>query len=327
MTSSKRPAVESLSLLLSVAGYLAKHRNVPLDEMAKHFGVAPEEIISAVKTLSLSGVGGYGPTELFDLSYEMLEEGIVDISDLPAIEEIPKLSTAEAAVFISGLIYLRDIPEFAGDPDVEYLLELLKKGTNSPQSQIFEIHPGTPEYDYSLLRSAIAQKKRIRCEYVNLKGEHSTRELDPLRLESRDQSWYLQAYCPTNEYVKFFRLDQMRSTEITEQPISEEANKADLKDELFEASATDVIVTVDLEPEAFSIAAEFGSQDEPIQLEDGRLRAQITIGYLPYLGKLIAEYGGSAVVVSPPEARAVVRDWALQSLGAKSLVRSELVEE
>jgi proteasome accessory factor C len=325
--TSKLNAVESLSLLLSIAGYLTKNRNVPIDEMAKHFGVSEKIIDASVRTLGLSGVGSYGPTELFEVAWDALDEGIVDISDLPAIEEIPKLSSAEAAVFISGLQWLKQLEEFSDDEDVDRLLDLLSRGTNQQQAQVFEIQPNAYGYEFGKLREAIANQVRIHCDYTNLKGEHSNRQLDPLRLESRDQNWYLQAYCLTTGLVKFFRLDQMRNTKVTDTPISEEAKEAELKDELFEASNTDVIVTVDLEPEAFAIAAEFGTGEPPVELEDGRIRANLNIGYLPYLGKLIAQYGGAAVVVSPPQARAVVRDWALQTLGSKALSETELEED
>ncbi|MEN9752692.1 MAG: hypothetical protein RL670_383, partial [Actinomycetota bacterium] len=43
--------------------------------------------------------------------------------------------------------------------------------------------------------------------------------------------------------------------------------------------------------------------------------------------KIISEYGGAAEVISPAEARAVVRDWALRSLGENGLGDDGIVEE
>jgi proteasome accessory factor C len=111
----------------------------------------------------------------------------------------------------------------------------------------------------------------------------------------------------------------MRITEITQLPICDAAREAELQEELYAPSDTDVEVVLELEPEAFSIAADFASGEKVMDLEDGRIRATIKIGYLPHLGKLIAEFGGAAIVLSPPEARAVVRDYALRSLGESGL--------
>jgi proteasome accessory factor C len=324
---TKLTATDNLSLLLSVAAHLSKNGNSSVADLAKHFGVSEKEIVSTVRTIGFSGVGSYDWGETFELDWSALEDGYVEFSRMVAVEDVPKLSTAEAAIFISGLNYLKSLPEFAADSEIENLLSILQSGSNSPQTHFFEIRPGTQEYDYAKIRSAIANQVRIKCEYTNLKGEHSHRELDPLRLESRDQTFYLQAYCLRDEMVKFFKLDQMRITEVTETPISEAARASEKHDEIFEAAETDIEVVVELEPEAFSIAAEFGASDSVVNLEDGRIRATIRIGYLPYLGKLIAEFGGAAVVVSPPEARAVVRDFALRSLGEAGLNESKLKED
>jgi proteasome accessory factor C len=324
----KLNAVESLSLILSLTSYLGKHKTVPIETLAAHFGVSEDAIESAVRTLGVSGVGRYATNEIFDVNYAALDEDrIVDVANLQAIDEVPRLSTAEAAIFLSGLSYLRSIPEFSEDADVLELIKLLNVGASAPQSRIYEIRPGTPEYDFTQLRKAISNQVRIRCEYLNLKGERSERELHPLRLESRDQIWYLQAFCEKNQDVRFFRIEQMRIVEITDTPISDAARAVELREELFENNSTDIAVTVELEPTAFSMAAEFSDGTPAIELEDGRIRTVIKIGYLPYLGKLISQFGGAAVVVAPAEARAVVRDYALRSLGESGLDATEINEE
>lgn len=324
---AKLTTVESLSLSLSIAAYLSKNGDASVSELASHFGVPEKEIISTVKVLGYSGVGSYAWGETFELDFTALEEeGYVTFSHMVAIEDVPKLSSAEAAIFVSGLNFLKSLPEFQNDPDIGLLQNLLKNGSSSPQTQIYEIRPGTLEFDYEKVRTALANQVRIRCEYTNLKGEHSTRDLDPLRIETRDQTLYLQAYCLRDETVKFFRLDQMRITEITQIPICDAARDAELREELYKTSETDVEVVLELEPEAFSIAAEFSSGEKVLELNDGRIRTTINIGYLPHLGKLIAEFGGAAVVVSPPEARAVVRDYALRSLGESGL-NNKLIRE
>ncbi|MEY3845988.1 MAG: hypothetical protein RJA66_255, partial [Actinomycetota bacterium] len=50
----------------------------------------------------------------------------------------------------------------------------------------------------------------------------------------------------------------------------------------------------------------------------GTIRTQIMVGHLPNLGRLIAKYGGAAKVIAPPEAREIVRNYALSALGAQS---------
>jgi hypothetical protein len=49
--------------------------------------------------------------------------------------------------------------------------------------------------------------------------------------------------------------------------------------------------------------------------KNNTVTALIKIGYLPYLGKVIAQYGGAARVLSPDNAKQVVRNYALTALG------------
>ena len=63
------------------------------------------------------------------------------------------------------------------------------------------------------------------------------------------------------------------------------------------------------------------TRPSPINAKDvgsGTIRAQIKVGHLPNLGRLIAKYGGAARVIAPVEAREIVRNYALSALGAQS---------
>ena len=104
--SSKISGTERYNFMLALTGYLIQNRQQKIADVAKHFGVSEQEIHDAVVTISLSGVGMYRPDELFFLDYDLLEEGIVDVSFAPTLESVPRLSTRQAAAIASGLSYL-----------------------------------------------------------------------------------------------------------------------------------------------------------------------------------------------------------------------------
>jgi predicted DNA-binding transcriptional regulator YafY len=90
---------------------------------------------------------------------------------------------------------------------------------------------------------------------------------------------------------------------------------SEIEDAVYIASASDTRVTVEVEPEAYRLISEFKSISEPSSVENGRIRAEIKVGHLPNIGRLVARYGGAARVLSPDQARAHVKNYALAALG------------
>jgi hypothetical protein len=72
---------------------------------------------------------------------------------------------------------------------------------------------------------------------------------------------------------------------------------------------------VEVEPEGYRLIAESKSVSEPITVEAGLVRAEIRVGHLPNIGKLVAKFGGAARVIAPLEAKLLVKNYALTALG------------
>ena len=87
--SSSLSGADRYNFMLALTGYLINNRQQKLADIANHFQVTDKEIRSAVVTISLSGVGMYRPDELFFLDYDLLEEGIVDLSFAQTLEAVP----------------------------------------------------------------------------------------------------------------------------------------------------------------------------------------------------------------------------------------------
>jgi predicted DNA-binding transcriptional regulator YafY len=58
---------------------------------------------------------------------------------------------------------------------------------------------------------------------MNQKGERSIRIIEPLRIDASTDGWYLRGYCPIHLEPRNFKLDRMRSIEILDAELSEEA--------------------------------------------------------------------------------------------------------
>lgn len=308
---------ERYNFIISLISYLINRGDVPMSEVAEHFQLEPEYIRKVIRTIMESGYDSKTGFTGFTIDIDAVDdEGIVGLMDTPPVDGIPRISVRQAAALASGLSFLQSMDEFSGDRDIAELLNLLASGGASHNIAPIAVRPGTVDADVAVIRKALVERKRISCDYINLKGEQGVRELDPLRLVSRGTDWYLYAYCPINEALREFKLDRMRKATILDQQISDEALQSEIRDELYIAGAGDTEVTLEVDIEAMGLIAELDATDVVELSNSQSVRATIFVGHLPNLGQMISKYGGAARVIAPQEARDIVRDYALRALGS-----------
>jgi proteasome accessory factor C len=322
MPKKSLSGTDRYNFMLALTGYLINHRQQPIASVAEHFGVSIEDIRSMVVTISLSGVGNYRPDELFFLDYDLLEEGIVDLSFAPTLESVPRLSTRQAAAIASGLGYLTTVLDPGDAKEIENLIGILGSGSGTGDQLPISISATLSDGILGTLRQAIAQSRVISCIYRNSQGEIEQRQIEPWILESIDANWYLRGYCLKVNQLRVFRLDRMRDATITDISC---ANLADLNQgtgEIYLANPTDTQVLFEVDPEAYSFIADFLPELEiPTR---GKIEVRVPISRPENLGRIVAKYGGALRVLAPESARRSVREFALAALGESS---SEILAE
>jgi len=310
--SSSLSGADRYNFMLALTGYLISHRQQKLSDLARHFEVSEKEIKSAVVTISLSGVGLYRPDELFFLDYDLLEEGIVDLSFAPTLEAVPRLSTRQAAAISSGLAFLVDLVDPADRKQIDELLEILGRGTLGTKELPFMVQPNRGDQDLALVRKGVAESRVLKCSYINSSGEVSNREIEPQLLESRDSNWYVRGFCRTNQGSRVFRLDRMRQIEILDS-FEERSISVVVGSEIYEVRKTDTEVLFEVEPEAFGLIADY-KPDYEIS-GNKAVQIKIAIGELGTLGRIVSRYSGKVRVLAPETARQSVREFAQRALG------------
>jgi proteasome accessory factor C len=307
--------------MLALTGYLINNRQQKLADLANHFQVTEKEIRSAVVTISLSGVGLYRPDELFFLDYDLLDEGIVDLSFAPTLEAVPRLSTRQAAAIASGLSYLMNLVDINDQVQIKELLEILGRGASTTKELPFVVQPNPGDRDLALVRQAVAESRALKCSYINSAGEITEREIEPQLLESREANWFLKGFCRSNQELRVFRLDRMREIVLFEQFGERELTGVD-SDHIYSVRKTDTDVLFEVEPDAFALIADYKPEFEISGNKSVQVR--IPIGQLESLGRIVARYSGKVRVLAPAEARLAVREFAQRALGQR---RPEAVAE
>ena len=153
-------------------------------------------------------------------------------------------------------------------------------------------------------------------DYLNGRGEREERCVEPLRVESVDDSWYLRAWDRSRGALRTFRVDRMRDTRADPTATPQRPDDLELPERIFQPSKDDLAVLVDVAEAALPLPADYLS-DRPV-LErgapPGRVRTRLRIAHLHGLKRLVAGRAGLLAVVEPQEARRVVRDWAQAGL-------------
>lgn len=302
------------NFMLALTGYLINNRQQRIEDVASHFQVSESDIRSAVVTISLSGVGLYRPDELFFLDYDLLEDGIIDISFAPTLTEVPRLSNRQAAAIASGLSYLVELVDKQDQSEIQILLDILANGAKGTSNLPFMVQPSSADADLLLVRQAVAEHRVITCSYINSSGELSERKLEPNRLESRESVWFLHGFCLSNNEMRVFRVDRMANIGLLE----EFSARPDLEElEIYQPGKNDVEVLFEVQPEAFSLLADYKPDFEISG--NKAVQVKIPIGQLSNLGRIVARYAGSVQVLGPEAARTAVLDFVDKALGVSTI--------
>lgn len=306
------------NLMLALTGLLVQGDDYKVAELAHRFEVSNEEIIKAVKNIGYMDMAHFDNPDRYVVDYDALEEGYVRISyNLEnVVEDVPRLSSRQASALAAGLVYLSSLPGLAKNEEILELQNILATGDSRGSTPEVIVQPGSKDADLVIIRQAIKLGRTISCDYLNLKGEmRIDRVIEPLRIDLRGELIYLKGWCPENSDVRSFRVDRMRSASMTDELISKAALGAELDDEVYHSAETDTLVTIEVDPEAFSLMIDFRAVDEPEIVSQYVKRFKILVGDVRNLGRIVARFGGAARVIAPDAARAAVREFALRAIG------------
>lgn len=330
---------DRLNFTMALLSYLAdpdrKEDVVTVADLVERFQVSKAEVSKALSTLTVAGftqvwsssdasVHYYFamPVNDDEEDFEYHDDSEVDFSmDADAgVTESPRLSSSQVSALIAGLQYLASLPELALAPRIEALIQKLAKGHQGQLVTDIEYRPGTVAASIQLLRTAIIDQKRIRCEYTNQKGETKVREMDPVRMDLRSSNSQLRSWCHENNEGRSFRIDHIRNIEILEDAWCKEATELQQIDEAdYISKDTDVEVIIEVDPEAYSLIDMFFGETIGFDKKTMVKRARLNIGFLPNFGRHVARYGGAARIIEPQAARDLVREFAREALMTQNL--------
>jgi proteasome accessory factor BC len=168
-----------------------------------------------------------------------------------------------------------------------------------------------------VLSGAIAGHRLVEIEYYKEnEDELSTRTIEPYGLHNGHEGWYVQAYDPKREDSRSFRLDRIKSVEVTADEFEPRDGIAiDVSGWPTTGEVPDArIARVWIAPERARWARETRNVVE--ELRDGALLVELPYAGTRYLAREILKEAGDAAVLEPEEARRAVLE-AAEALAGK----------
>jgi proteasome accessory factor C len=318
MSGSAEPrmvtSAERLRRLLALVPYVVSRRSVGLAETAAAFGMSERELVDDLNLVWCVELKAPDPYCPIDLSYE---GGEISVSQAETIARPLRLAADEASALLVALRMLEAVAE-----DREALHRLIAKlesaagSAAAASSQVAVTISPNEGKATAQVRAALADGRRVHLRYyVPGRDEATERDVDPMRLLVADGRAYLEGWCRRAEGVRLFRVDRILSLSVLDVPaeVPEDAEPVDVGLGLFRPSESDLLVELDLAPEARWVA-EYYPCESVTDLGEGRLRIALRTPDTRWVRRLALRLGGAARVVSPDSLAAEVRAGAAAAL-------------
>lgn len=309
---------DRLAFLLALVPYLIDRVSVTVSKTAQHFHVTEEYVRDAVSLIAVSGVPGatsqYQYGDLFDIDWDAFEQrDEIQITHKVALDDSLRFSAREAAALIAGLQYLQALPETLDSAVYASLMAKLAHGASDIPMQV-AVSPSAAQQSLLTIRDAVAAECSVSFNYRNSSGNQEKRIVDPLRIDSHNEEWYLRGWCHARQGIRTFRIDRISDLVLTATPIVYRPGDFVLPDHLFEGSDDTVEVTLEAHPVALTLLGEYVRQEDFFVESSSRVQTVSRVAHFHGLKRVIASLAGIVRVAEPKEARQAVHDWAQTAL-------------
>jgi predicted DNA-binding transcriptional regulator YafY len=291
---------ERFGLLQALLAYLlaacGENRDavIPAADVVERFQIPYEELEDHLSLLNLVNFGGGCYAVYAELHGDMIEVDKELFGD--TFRSAPRLTPLEARAIRLAL-------EFVGPliaAEAHRPLDRVRKKLEETFGEFELSHgaqPGSEKDEERLigtLTDAIRRRRLVELEYMKEEdGTLTTHLVEPYTIERRLPHWYVHTWDRTRDDERSFRLDRMRSAELTGEEFEP---RTGFEPELFSGA---LVARVLYSPAVARWEVERGAR----ALADGSAMTEQKIGSKEWLVGEILRYRGEAELLEPPELR------------------------
>lgn len=320
--STREFLFDEFTILTSLVPYLkARGEAVSLREAAEHFNTSEAKMRRLVTTLSVSGkpfVDDYTGTELFDLNFDALEDGLIEVTHYVALEDAPPLGNRDLAALMFGLNYLASRPHVEDPAPYKALIAKLGGDPTIVTTQDAELSERA-----RVLHEAITNARRVSFTYRSPRRGDRTLEADPSAVLEHGPELYLRAWSFEHDEFRTFRLDRMRNLTVLETPATPHPREE--VPPVFAADDSVRRAEIRFSEVAHEHIAEYLDPDRRVSKADraGFRRATVIVTDWSVLARLAVRHTGHLEVLQPDDARQAVARWAEEAMNASLFIHMD----
>lgn len=279
-----------MNRLFEIVYILLEKGNVTANYLAKHFEVSVRTIYRDIEALSMSGIpiyatrGKNGGISIMDNF--VIEKGIVSTEEqmqilaaLHSIQEADKGNSYSALSKLSGIFKMEN-PNWVSIDFSDW---------SNQQQELF-----------STLKNAILTKHVMRFNYYNSYGQLTSRDVEPMQLWLKGNTWFLKAYCKEKKAVRTFKLTRIKRIKILEETFELKDLANENEGTLLENKADQMIsfsLWVD-KSMAYRVFDSF-EENQIKRNEDGSFTVSACFPLDEWVYGTILSYGNYAKIISP----------------------------
>lgn len=299
-----------INRLLEITLILLSRGAITARELADRFGVSTRTIYRDVDELSCAGIPVYTSKGINGGIYLMedysLDKTIVDEHDA------------------DGLMLALKTMQVTKYPDIDKTLSkigaLFKRSTRNDWVHI-EFSPWgskpNEENKFLNIKMAILNKKLIKFDYINSRGEKSSRCIEPMQLIYKGQAWYLRGWCTSRDAMRLFRISRIKNLIVTDDGFdvrSTEVPAGNGPDRGQEDIRT-IKAGLRFGPEVIHRVYDDFDEDKICRNEDGTCDVMVEYPEDEWVYSYILSFGSSVRVLWPESLKNVIRDRLSKALG------------
>ena len=298
--------------LLSLIPYVLKHQGVAIDELCEVFEVSQGQLLSDLNLIFMCGQPDYTPGDLIDVA---MDGDRVYISMADYFARPLRFTPMELA----GL-YLAcgALAKLSGPPASSALASAMRKIENALGAGSFSLddmersvgfHPLDHEHRVVAELSRACEARRVvEMEYYTYGRDDLTRRrVHPLSLEFGMGHWYLRAWDDRSKESRVFRVDRVKSLDITGEEFEPPEEEGEEPPGPYGAAVSGQIeVRLRFSPSLAGWAKEQRIFSQGVE-EEGHLVCTLHTDNLSWLERELLRYGTDVEVLSPPELKEGLR--------------------
>jgi proteasome accessory factor C len=302
---------QRLTRILAMLPWVIANPGATVDEVCRRFGYTEGELVGDLNLIFVCGLPGYGPGDLMD-AYLLDDEVVIDMADYFATPL--RLTPAEGLTLLASGMALLSTGQ--GSPELASAVDKLQRVLLPDDIDPIVVDLPDPAL-VAPLRDAANERRVVDIVYTGLaSGETTERSIEPWSVFSTLGNWYVSAHCRLAGAERVFRVDRIRSAEVTDEHFDppEQPPAPEIR---YTPGVDDVRATIRLTP-----AARWVSEYYPVDVletDDTGAVIRFSAADPAVAARLLVRLGGDAELLDGTEVRdaaAELRGRILRRYGA-----------